>query len=36
LTGEQAAHVGCFAYFGEPFDGDAMLEALRRATTDRV
>ena len=31
---EQAAGVGCLAYFGKPFDGDEMLQAIRRATTD--
>jgi FixJ family two-component response regulator len=31
---EQAARVGCLAYFGKPFDGDEMLQAIRRATTD--
>ena len=33
---EQAARVGCLAYFGKPFDGDEMLQAIRRATTDGV
>ena len=33
---EQAARVGCLAYFGKPFDGNEMLQAVRRATTDRV
>ena len=26
----------CLAYFGKPFDGDEMLQAIRRATTDSV
>jgi FixJ family two-component response regulator len=33
---EQAAEVGCLAYFGKPFDGNQMLQAIRRATADRV
>jgi len=33
---EEAAKVGCVAYFGKPFDGNEMLQAIRRATTDRL
>jgi len=33
---EEAARVGCLAYFGKPFDCNEMLQAIRRATTDRV
>jgi FixJ family two-component response regulator len=33
---EQAAEVGCLAYFGKPFDGNEMLQAIRRATADRL
>ena len=33
---EQATEVGCLAYFSKPFDGGAMLRAIRRATTDRA
>jgi len=30
-TRKQAAQIGCLAYFGKPFDGNEMLEAIRRA-----
>src|SRR5262249_30252576 len=33
---EDATKAGCVAYFGKPFDGSEMLEAIRRATADRV
>ena len=33
---EEAAEVGCLAYFGKPFDGNEMLQTIRRATTERV